>query len=162
MCVETQDSKQDEDGSSGIHKTKALDPDVGYMGNDNEHVGLTLNSMEDDSKKPEHPRRSSRLLQFYRRLRLGLGRLQLVTRRTPLGRVLLGALKPSLNLILSPKPRHDLLYFNIFRLIITFTSASCTSRPYSFTSQALLLHSPPSPTPSRPACSAPTSWLRSA
>jgi len=99
---------------------------------------------------------------FCRRLELGLGRLQLVTRRAPQGRVPLGALKPSLNLILSPKPRHDLLYFNIFRLIITFTSASCTSRPYSFISQALLLHSPPSPTPSRPACSAPTSWLRSA
>ena len=36
------------------------------MGNDSEHVGLTLNSMEDDSKKPEHPRRSSRLVQKIR------------------------------------------------------------------------------------------------
>ena len=56
-------TRKDEDGSSGIRKSKALYPDIGYMGNDSEHVGLTLNSMEDDSKKPEPPRRSSRLLQ---------------------------------------------------------------------------------------------------
>ena len=60
---EAQDCKQEEDGSSGIHKPKALETDFGYMGNDCEPQGLTLNSMEDDSKKPEPPRRSSRLQQ---------------------------------------------------------------------------------------------------
>jgi len=47
---------------------------------------------------------------FSRRLELVLGRLQLVTRRAPLGKMPLGALKPSLSLILSPKLRHDVPY----------------------------------------------------